>query len=306
MAVQCKGEFRWHKCSHSRHLGDQAFQSLSLDSVGALYRLRLLAGQTNNNGGMALGNVRRMKKADVVEYISTLLVGEERRRSLAKSRRIFDELLRAGVLSVSKVGYVTITGWTDEQSEGRTQWADYKRSQRQKSNKDGGSQGSAPPPPASPARVSGSGSGRASPRDSGLDMSNRGIGHVQQEPENLRTERFISPRPEPEPEPEVTVETCGSGIRDAGEAGGGGLDVWTGDPIAMAMQLTCERGDYPRNVWKKRLRELQAEFGEQTGLSLFRESMNALKVFLQEGRPVRSRTRFLNGAINKRLNGEAP
>lgn len=107
------GAHYFHKCSHRDLLGNQAFLALDPATAGIYFRLRLLAGQTWNNGSLAMGATRRMTLEDVIEY----MVGSCHVPNRRKAREIAGRLVSgAGLLKVSKAGVVTIARWADEQA----------------------------------------------------------------------------------------------------------------------------------------------------------------------------------------------
>lgn len=128
MAVDCVGRYYFHKTDNNYHLNSMAFQSLPADSVGIYFRSRLLAGNMNNNGSLSLDGIRKLKEQEYIGWIA-LLPGIAPKR---RARAIFNELINARMIKVSRAGIVSIYGWAKEQEIARTADAAKKRRVRNK------------------------------------------------------------------------------------------------------------------------------------------------------------------------------
>lgn len=107
------GKYYFTKTCHRDLLMNHAFTSLPPDVTGIYFRLRLLAGATQNHGSMEMGSTRKMTRDDVVEYMVSSCQVPNRRKAGEILERLVD---RAGLLKVSKAGVVTIANWEMEQA----------------------------------------------------------------------------------------------------------------------------------------------------------------------------------------------
>lgn len=283
-------------------MASPGYQSCTFEERGVLDTIKNLAGQTNNNGSVRVGLGPPMTVKMLAEHLGSLVPGADSR----ELQKQIKKLITVRLLSVTRSGVVRPATWREDQlvsSETqrkreyreRLRTADPAREAVDDVSRVDASR-SAPPSP--PPQASGSASG-LSGRDS--------PGTVPIESRRQKTEAEedadASLNQGSESGPEL-LTTSGSEQDGGGE--GGAERIWIDSPITVALQLCEERGTFPTNSWKKKLRTLTETFNgdHDRAVATFRDCLQILSGMIRERRIKTTRAQTLHGLLNKRIQGD--
>jgi hypothetical protein len=326
MACASLEKYDFHKCNHRMLASNEAYRSLTLDQLGALFKLRNLAGETRQRCGVRDGSLRiekqhPMKTAEVARWLAKTPGSSSR-----SCQEVVRVLSRRGLVSVGRTGIVKMAGWQREQESAATPDAGWKRAERARSEL---AEGQAVVTDLGARLVS---KERLIARIMHVLRRRKSVAeriyqrlidaHIIEERKD-GVARLLPPSPcPPTADLETTAEPDMSGripltcqeesknkdIRisstvdmSTGQGeGGSSLDkLFAASPVRCAMHVCRAGGKSDQNIFGARLRDLQAEHGLSRGMQIFRECVFALASELRAGE--HAKIRNLPSLLTKRL-----